>query len=358
MSENTKRPRIKKTYGKQRAENALILSPKNNCILGDLTNLQRNKENILEQFQNGKLSKKRVAPTNMYDGLPVELKREKDALGKASQKPISEFFKPIFVISDENEDSGNRCTKKKKMNSMIPHFDSENKISAITTTEIKRHVKEYEQLYLDFGQKSFNASTCPECHMSYNRGTIDDEALHAKYHQAISYKNEILLQQYPEDNGSRIVMLTFNQSSPFEKRKIRQILDVIDTELCAVKLNEEKLDQCKIYLYVTDKKKVVGCVVAETISQAYRVVEDDKGMVLQIGTSSDGSAIFCCRIWVSRKHRRKGIATKLLNNIRTHFIFGCTLKPEDFAFSQPTGDGKAFASRYTKTSEFLVYAER
>ncbi|CAG8607585.1 4926_t:CDS:2, partial [Acaulospora colombiana] len=294
MSDRIQRPEIKKTYGKQKdtsVEDAIIQPRvhhrKNGCIFNDLTSLQENRENIPEQFQN---IKKRAAPTIANEYLAADMKRQKkNTSGKVSQKYIAEFFKPTFAIPNENEDSDNYMKRKGK-NSTIPRFDSGNRVTPSTTIETKRRVKEYEQLFLDLGQKSFNTCTCTDCNMSYNRGTIDDEALHAKYHQAIvggiSYKNEILLQLYPEINGGRVIMLKFNQSNPFEKRKIRQILDVINTELCAVELSEERLDKCKIYLYVTDKKRVMGCVVAEPISQAYRVVESGN-MLLQIGTSSD-----------------------------------------------------------------------
>ena len=85
------------------------------------------------------------------------------------------------------------------------------------------------------------------------------------------------------------------------------------------------------------------------------------------------------RIWVSRQYRRRGIATKLLDFVRLSFasvyrdascgtdtlafiirknyIYGCCLDRSAIAFSQPTGDGKALATIYTGTSEFLAYTE-
>ncbi|CAG8487447.1 2392_t:CDS:2 [Diversispora eburnea] len=314
---------IKKTYGKQRisfSDTALKLQDQNEYILNDLTNLQEDK-----CFKESE-PKERVFITATDDSTATKLKIQK-------QKFIADFFKNIESLSN---------------------------------TDKKRRVKENEQLFLDLGQKSFNSYTCPDCKMSYNQGTAEDETLHAKYHKAAiggiaytNYKNQIFLQQYPEDNGSRVVMLTFNQSNPFEKKK----------------MNEKKLEQCKIFLYITGNKKVVGCAVAEIIPQAYRVIDDDDNGItenserIQIGMASDGSAIFCCtkpvravcgisRMWVLKKLRRRGIATRLLNNIRTHFLFGYTLEPSDLAFSQPTGDGKAFASHYTNSREFLVYVEQ
>ncbi|KAG9287761.1 hypothetical protein G9A89_017356 [Geosiphon pyriformis] len=239
----------------------------------------------------------------------------------------------------------------------------------------KLDFKNYEQLFLELGQKNFGPSTCPDCDMSYNIGTEDDK-VHAKYHRGVvsgieypGYKNEVIVQE--SLNRSRVVMFPYSRTTAFEKKKINEILEVITTELNSVELTEQKLNFCKIFLYITERKRVVGCVVAEHISHAYKVINtehDADGLQAEIGFLDAGSAIFCskksvhsvcgiARIWVSRKHRRQGIATKLLDIIRNTFIFGCTLKPGSIAFSQPTSDGKALATHYTGTSEFLVYTE-
>ncbi|CAG8743213.1 1299_t:CDS:2, partial [Racocetra fulgida] len=127
------------------------------------------------------------------------------------------------------------------------------------------------------------------CHMLYSRGTVEDEVVHAKYHKAvvrgITYTHEIMLKQFPDDN-SRVMLLVYNQSNPFEKRKV-YFIKMGD----AKELSEQKLDQCKIYLYVTDKKKVEGCVITEPITRAYKISRsDDSTQVekMQVGTSNNG----------------------------------------------------------------------
>ncbi|CAG8680453.1 7538_t:CDS:2, partial [Paraglomus brasilianum] len=40
-----------------------------------------------------------------------------------------------------------------------------------------------------------------------------------------------------------------------------------------------------------------------------------------------------------------------------NYIYGCCLDRSAIAFSQLTGDGKALATIYTGTSEFLAYTE-
>jgi len=61
------------------------------------------------------------------------------------------------------------------------------------------------------------------------------------------------------------------------------------------------------------------------------------------------------RIWTLRSERRKGIATRLLDAIRTNMIYGYNIPKNLCAFSQPTADGKLFFEIYTQTRDFLVY---
>ena len=62
------------------------------------------------------------------------------------------------------------------------------------------------------------------------------------------------------------------------------------------------------------------------------------------------------RIWVHPTARRGGIATKLLDALRSDFIYAYEVLKEELAFSQPTPDGFRFFKSYTGTDEFLVYS--
>lgn len=60
-------------------------------------------------------------------------------------------------------------------------------------------------------------------------------------------------------------------------------------------------------------------------------------------------------IWVAQSHRRKGIATALMNALKRNFMFGAILRNEDVAFSSPTELGKIFGKSYFKTPNFFIY---
>ncbi|KAI8575810.1 hypothetical protein K450DRAFT_260009 [Umbelopsis ramanniana AG] len=179
----------------------------------------------------------------------------------------------------------------------------------------------------------------------------------ATYLKYTGYKGERVVQEF--DFASRIVMVG-SGSSKHELRKLGQILNLVNTELSSPAITAEHLMYCKSFLYIGDKKQVLGCLVAEPIEFAFEVAPSR--------SKPNTSAVFCSpekvpalcgisRIWVHPCHRGKGIATRLLNSACKHFIYGHSLDPSSIAFSQPTGDGKNLAIHYTQTSKFLIYPD-
>ncbi|KAI8998394.1 ESCO1/2 acetyl-transferase-domain-containing protein [Gaertneriomyces semiglobifer] len=231
----------------------------------------------------------------------------------------------------------------------------------------------FEQLFLDLGQRDVGITTCPECGMKYSKAKPEDEALHVRYHRASidgiewsGYKTEIIASKLAD--GSRIVVVTENCSGHIQA-KANEAVAVINGELGSVA--ECITPGSKIFLYISDHKRVVGCVVAEPIEKAFRVVSktlaiDDSGK-LRDNVQQNGSVYVECnsvvqspcgisRIWVSKRNRRKGIASAMLDAIRVRFVFGCAIGKDELAFSQPTKAGKALAERYTDRVDFLVYS--
>lgn len=186
----------------------------------------------------------------------------------------------------------------------------------------------------------------------------------------------------------------------------------MNKELGSVEFDPELLEGCKVFMYISGKKKVIGCVVAERIKQGFQLLptgSSPRPPPINVSTNpkissssspssilptpansyssssspsspvkrilaenkdqdTEGSAIFCStvpepvicginRIWVSKLHRRQKIASRLLEAVRDRFIYACKLEKSDLAFSQPTGDGKALAQRYLGKDQFLVYIE-
>ncbi|VEL26563.1 unnamed protein product [Protopolystoma xenopodis] len=61
------------------------------------------------------------------------------------------------------------------------------------------------------------------------------------------------------------------------------------------------------------------------------------------------------RIWVAREHRRRGIATALLDCVLQNFAYGHSLSRSRVAFAEPTADGADFAVNFTGREDFYYY---
>eukprot|EP00903_Cladosiphon_okamuranus_P008301 g7987.t1 len=60
------------------------------------------------------------------------------------------------------------------------------------------------------------------------------------------------------------------------------------------------------------------------------------------------------QVWVHQRYRRQGVATRLVDAVRERMVYGISLRRDQMAFSQPTREGQAFATRYT-WGKLLVY---
>jgi N-acetyltransferase len=173
-----------------------------------------------------------------------------------------------------------------------------------------------------------------------------------------------------DEKGNRVI--TVLAKDAHHQKKVREVTNVMELELG---LTPGWLLQrsCKVYLFISSSKKVVGCLLAEPIKSAFRVVPPEQGSpqsldvrnmdstedrkqernVMLFGnikfsrettprkpaskerTQELGSAILCTTspvpavcgvrvIWVSHSQRRKGIASHLLDAMRyflSHWMF-------------------------------------
>jgi N-acetyltransferase len=164
------------------------------------------------------------------------------------------------------------------------------------------------------------------------------------------------------------VVATFNKNDRIIKvlptdskkhlNKLSEIFDVMNTELgfkCNFSLTDKRL---QTFLYISDKK-VIGCVLVESITQAYRLLPSvenrDDTYSLLCSEFPEAAVMGVLRLWVTSSHRLKGIATCLLETARTHFVFGFVVPKSSIAFSDPTSDGRKFATKFCQTSEFLIH---
>ncbi|KAM6349748.1 N-acetyltransferase ESCO1 isoform 2-T3 [Podargus strigoides] len=181
----------------------------------------------------------------------------------------------------------------------------------------------------------------------------------------IGWKKERILAEYPDGK----IIMVLPDDPKYALKKVEEIREMVDNDLGFQQAPLMCYSRTKTLLFISNDKKVIGCLIAEHIQWGYRVIEEKVPEV----SSENEKVIFerqkawCCstspepaicgisRIWVFSMMRRKKIASRMIECLRSNFIYGSYLSKEEIAFSDPTPDGKLFATQYCGTGQFLVY---
>lgn len=225
-----------------------------------------------------------------------------------------------------------------------------------------------DQLIIDAGQKYFGTTVCKSCGMIYTASNPEDEIQHDQYHHRflegikyVGWKKERVVAQFWDGK----IVLVLPRDPSYALRKVEDVQELVDNELGFHQVVPRCPNKTKTFLFISDEKRVVGCLIAEPIKQAFRVLCEPTGP--KSSSSKDSHRAWQCsdvpepalcgisRIWVFRLKRRKRIARRLVDTLRNCFMFGCFLSTNEIAFSDPTPDGKLFATKYCNTPNFLVY---
>jgi len=124
-------------------------------------------------------------------------------------------------------------------------------------------------------------------------------------------------------------------------------------------------------LYVCNTTRaILGAIFAERIDRAWNATSSNtqgdssllrhrdplrKGIIMADKDSSVKAQCGIRMMWTSQIARRKGVATKLMDCVRSQLAFGVVLSRDKIAFSQPTPEGTAFIQSYVGSCDFLVY---
>lgn len=215
------------------------------------------------------------------------------------------------------------------------------------------------QMQIDAGQER-GPTLCLTCGTVYTIGDAVDEASHEQQHNGVverlkfpGWRNE---RNCGEEESGRMLMVQPGDPRHMWK-KVEDALSVVDRDLGFSEVGIRHPDKTKVFLYISDKK-IVGFLLAEAIEKGFRVITQT-GETGKVYMSSDKPNIVKCgvsRIWVLSDYRRRGIASKLVECMRSLFILGNYLTQDQLAFSDPTPNGMDFASNYMKRPDFLVYS--
>jgi len=248
--------------------------------------------------------------------------------------------------------------------------------------------------------------TCHTCGMQYIPSNAEDAALHKKFHAmnlgGVDFtkavverfrKNEV----WSGGGGSFIAVVGRKDGLPLRNRA-SDVLKVVNTELAAVPISDEELwsqtnsaatapvseretlakdettlplfDRFKVYLYFQGNKCIGACL-AERIWEAYSVLAPtapsgqtsklpvaQQSSSISINNQSDPAMLGISRIWTSNQHRKKGIATRLLDCASSDFLYGLKIDKDKVAFSQPTESGGNLARKwFSSQSGWHVYMD-
>ncbi|MCJ1282862.1 N-acetyltransferase O1 (Establishment of cohesion protein 1) [Xylographa opegraphella] len=262
------------------------------------------------------------------------------------------------------------------------------------------------QMQIDLGGEIRRA--CKECGMDYIPSNAEDAALHKEFH-SINIGGVDMGKGFARDvtvvgraGEGEIVAIVEAKSALGLRNKVKKVLGIVNKELGAVDVEEgilwekmavatrdnkkrrtekrrglragreeeEKEERFKVFLYLAGDK-CIGLCLAERIHNASKVIASEehdasehsasvgvKSSSISTETARDAALLGISRIWTSKSHRRKGIASALLDCARGNFFYGIEVPKEMVAFSQPTESGGRLAQRwFGEESGWHVYAK-
>ncbi|XP_065112278.2 N-acetyltransferase ESCO2 [Paramisgurnus dabryanus] len=277
---------------------------------------------------------------------------------------------PIFG----SKRSRKKVTLSSPLNSSTPStLTATSAVKAKERNAMRRDLKKQtdNQLVIDAGQKQFGATMCGSCGMLYSIDSPEDNFQHTQFHQRfldtikfVGWKKERVVAEFWDGK----IILVLPDDPKYAVKKAEDVRRIADTELGFQQMTLSSPSSAKTFLFINSDRMVVGCLVAENIRQAYRVLDQPQAPKdMNKEDFMEHHRAWCCstvpekaicgvsRVWVFSLMRRKGIATRLLDTVRTSFMYGCHLTKEEIAFSDPTPEGKLFATKYCETPTFLVY---
>uniref|UniRef100_A0A6I8RJV3 Establishment of sister chromatid cohesion N-acetyltransferase 1 n=1 Tax=Xenopus tropicalis TaxID=8364 RepID=A0A6I8RJV3_XENTR len=316
--------------------------------------IQKNKQ---EKTENGVLDKhiNHDLEITFDEGFRLHLDSspESSPLKKPPTKP------PQLQSEQQNPDviASKACASKQLFNSsltdqMAPSDEGRNRLtsrvssakSTSSEANIQKEVKKLKeaekdgnkQAIIDAGQKRFGAISCNVCGMLYTASNPEDEAQHLLFHNQfisavkyVGWKKERIVAEFPD---GRVIMV-LPDDPKYALKKVDEIREMVDNDLGFQQVPLRLHSRTKTLLFISNDKKVVGCLIAEHIQWGYRVIDD----LSPEGTSEKEKAIservkaWCCstspepaicgvsRIWVFSMMRRKKIASRMLECLSNNF---------------------------------------
>ncbi|PVU99003.1 hypothetical protein BB559_001069 [Furculomyces boomerangus] len=382
-----------KTYGKAKRNENLIL-PNDREQDSKITQLNEHKrDKIIDSEQNlleNNVSNERLFHTNSIDDDSKKNFFKLFNYKTENQEPLLDF-QSIDIIKQKKVLGTNSIFNNQLGSKRVRSSDFS--INLFNRNEKKSKENNTKQTQLKFSIKSQILHTCIECKMKFQKGNLEDEAIHKKFHKnwissnkniirwptyssTINTKDEpakniIEIKDIPLQSYDKLILVKSGCKENLLKKALC-VLNLVNTELNAVK---HTLSDLKVSERAT--RHVVGCVLTEKIDTDANIYIKSKEHMekadfdsetknnsfnnMSITESSIINKKPICgisRIWVAKTERRQGIGRLLINAVRKHFIYGTVLEPENIAFSQTTSKGNILALSTSKFGWYYIYQEQ
>jgi N-acetyltransferase len=210
--------------------------------------------------------------------------------------------------------------------------------------------------------------------MVYNSNDKDEKKLHNNYHveseKILKYENFVGSDNIVKEwDDGKIVVIEIGVYSENISNKIRNIINYVDEQLgmsgnsnriamSSKKISNDDYNYSKLYCFVSFPNNLIdGIALAESIDFAYQIKYMNNKETSYAYNEEIKEKVKCgiSRIWVSNNMRHNKVATRLLDCVRSNFLYIQTVGLNQIAFSSPTENGIKLAASYTKTNFFLIY---
>ena len=245
------------------------------------------------------------------------------------------------------------------------------------------------QLFLDFGQTLKGLSTCADCGFVYQSGLASDEAMHRQTHElrvkGIAFNGwqeepPNLLSLLPQSastaahSADRLLRIDASHLAalPSHSAKVGEILARLNQQLGSSSSSDSGDSSpissgtptssspllpahLSLYFYVRHKRVIAAMTVRSDVEASPLVPSPSSHGSYQLSLLDRRSAaIGVEQVWVVERHRRGGVASRMLDACRLSHVY-VSQDRRDVAFSQPTSQGRQFAQHYTGQADFLAY---
>eukprot|EP00800_Vazella_pourtalesii_P020074 TRINITY_DN6988_c0_g1_i3.p1 TRINITY_DN6988_c0_g1~~TRINITY_DN6988_c0_g1_i3.p1 ORF type:complete len:225 (+),score=-9.36 TRINITY_DN6988_c0_g1_i3:87-677(+) len=196
--------------------------------------------------------------------------------------------------------------------------------------------------------------------MAYNMSNCDDSRYHNSFHTNTQYASCLRLDRCLGScslvtyHNDAIFHLNFHSSLSL-KMRAKLLWEYLQLDHGFV-FQDFDPDKFQLFGFLdTNVNKIVGLCFVEEVTSANRIILNPlHSSSYSISVDLFPSQFGIVRLWVHHSHRRRNIATDLVNYARSRLITGKCISIHQVSFSQPSPDGVRFAIKYTGRQDFLI----